>query len=97
MSNKPISHDYAVFIADLKLRIASARLSASRAVNRELILLYWDIGQAIVEKQAQLGWGESVVEMLSADLQRAFPGMLGFSTRNRTTASADTGEQGVFR
>jgi hypothetical protein len=42
----------------------------------------WDIGRAIVEKQQTLGWGESVVEMVSADLKRAFPGMSGFSSRN---------------
>ena len=42
----------------------------------------WDIGRAIVEKQQTLGWGESVVEMVSADLQRAFPDVSGFSSRN---------------
>jgi predicted nuclease of restriction endonuclease-like (RecB) superfamily len=47
-----------------------------------LILLYWDIGRGIVQKQTQLGWGESVVKMLSADLQREFPRINGFSTRN---------------
>jgi hypothetical protein len=51
-------------------------------VNRDLILLYWDIGRGIVEKQETLGWGESVVEMLAKDLQKAFPGMRGFSTAN---------------
>lgn len=43
--------DYREFIAGLKTRVAAARLSAARAVNRDLILLYWDIGQGIVEKQ----------------------------------------------
>ena len=65
--------EYRQFIADLKARVTAARISAARAVNRDLILLYWDIGRGIVEKQRTLGWGEAVVEMVSADLQRAFP------------------------
>lgn len=67
------SPEYRQFIEELKGRVLSARVSAARAVNRDLILLYWDIGRAIMEKQRVLGWGESVVEMISADLQRAFP------------------------
>lgn len=74
--------EYRRFIEDLKTRVISARILAARAVNCDLILLYWNIGQAIVEKQQALGWGESVVEMVSADLRRAFPGMRGFSANN---------------
>ena len=74
--------DYAAFVTELKARIQSARLSAARAVNRDLILLYWDIGRAIVEKQETLGWGESVIDRLSHDLQETFPGASGFSPRN---------------
>ena len=77
-----IGPEYVAFVADLKSRIAAARLHAARAVNRDLILLYWDIGRGIVEKQETLGWGESVVEMLAKDLQKAFPGMRGFSANN---------------
>ena len=73
---------YAEFLGELKQRILSARVSAARVVNSELILLYWDIGRGIVEKQQSLGWGESVVEMVAADLQRVFPSMSGFSPRN---------------
>ncbi len=51
-------------------------------MNRDLILLYWDIGWAIVEKQETLGWGESVIDRLSHDLQKAFLGASGFSPRN---------------
>lgn len=76
------SPDYRNFIEDLKARIVSARISASRAVNRDLIRLYWDIGQSIVEKQQKAGWGDSVVERLASDLRAEFPDMRGFSVVN---------------
>ncbi len=82
MKPVPITPDYAGFLTELKGRIASARLNAGRAVNRELVLLYWDIGRGIVEKQTIAGWGESMVERLAADLRAAFPDMRGFSISN---------------
>lgn len=83
MPSKPTSSsDYTTWLGELKSRIQSARISAARSVNRDLILLYWDIGRGIVEKQEELGWGESVIEQLSGDLRRAFPETKGFSSRN---------------
>ena len=76
------SPDYATWLGELKSRIQSAHTSAARSVNRELILLYWDIGRGIVEKQEVLGWGESVIDRLSGDLRQAFPETKGFSPRN---------------
>jgi predicted nuclease of restriction endonuclease-like (RecB) superfamily len=75
----PTLFDYARFVEDLKRRIDTARLSAARAVNRELVALYWDIGQAIREQQARRGWGDAVVDRLARDLKAAFPGTAGFS------------------
>ena len=77
-----VTPEYRGFIEDLKARVFSARLSAARAVNRDLILLYWDIGRAIADKQEELGWGESVVKMVASDLRSAFPGTTGFSPQN---------------
>jgi predicted nuclease of restriction endonuclease-like (RecB) superfamily len=77
-----IAPEYLRFIEDLKTRVVSARISAARSVNRELTFLYWDIGRAIVEKQRVLGWGESVIDRVSMDLQKAFPATTGFSPRN---------------
>lgn len=77
-----ISPEYAAFVGELKARIRAARISAARAVNQDLILLYWDIGRGILERQEKLGWGQSVVEMLARDLQKAFPGTRGFSPDN---------------
>ncbi len=74
--------NYTNFVDAVKKRIGSARISAVRSVNRELIGLYWDIGKMIVEKQQDLGWGKSVVETLSHDIQREFPAVTGFSPRN---------------
>ncbi len=74
-----ISSEYLDFIEELKARVISARVTAARAITHEAILLYWDIGRGIVEKQQERGWGDSVVEMVAADLRRAFPGARGFS------------------
>jgi len=81
-ANSLNSPDYLRFVADVKARIQSARLSAARSVNRDLILLYWDIGRGIVDKQQTAGWGDAVVERLAADLRAAFPDMRGFSVVN---------------
>jgi predicted nuclease of restriction endonuclease-like (RecB) superfamily len=67
---------------EVKQRIRSAQYEALKAVNREMINLYWDIGQMIFIKQQNYNWGKSVVEQLSKDLQTEFPGISGFSARN---------------
>ena len=74
--------DYAAFVTALKARILDARTSAARAVNRDLVLLYWDIGRGITEKQQKAGWGDAVVERLSSDLRAEFADMSGFSAAN---------------
>ena len=74
--------DYASFLSEVKGRIDSARLMAGRAVNRELVSLYWDMGRGIVEKQQTQGWGDAVVERLASDLRAEFPAMQGFSSAN---------------
>jgi predicted nuclease of restriction endonuclease-like (RecB) superfamily len=73
---------YANLLTDLKARVRAAQLRAAVSVNRELILLYWDIGKIIVEAQNTKGYGKQVVEQLAEDLHAAFPKMDGFSPRN---------------
>jgi predicted nuclease of restriction endonuclease-like (RecB) superfamily len=73
---------YAQLLNDLKARIQAARTRAALAVNRELIALYWDIGEMIVERQRQHGWGDAIVDRLSQDLRREFPDNKGFSRSN---------------
>jgi predicted nuclease of restriction endonuclease-like (RecB) superfamily len=75
-------NDYVTLLAELKERIVAARLKASFAVNSELILLYWQIGQDILRRQRAEGWGTKIVDRLAADLRRAFPEMSGLSARN---------------
>lgn len=73
---------YGDFLRDLKVRIRAAQVKAALAVNRELILLYWQIGEDLVLRQQSQNWGEGVIGRLAADLAAAFPGIEGFSSRN---------------
>ena len=73
---------YTALLADLKARVRAAQLRAVVSVNRELILLYWDIGKIIAEAQKTKGYGKQVVERLAEDLQKEFPGTAGFSPQN---------------
>jgi len=74
--------EYKAFVKEIKEKIYRAQYHAMKAVNQELINLNWVIGQTIVAKQDQFGWGKAVVESLSKDLQKEFPCMLGFSSQN---------------
>jgi predicted nuclease of restriction endonuclease-like (RecB) superfamily len=76
-----VADNYQSFFKEIKERIRSAQYEALRAVNKELIALYWDLGKMIVERQDKEGWGKSVVERLAKDLQKEFPGIKG-SERN---------------
>lgn len=73
---------YQTFLRGIKERIRAAQVSAVVAVNRELVILYWQIGREILKRQKQYGWGASVIERLSDDMHRAFPDLRGFSSRN---------------
>jgi len=78
----PLPEDYAAWLSELKTRIHSAQQRAALAVNRELILLYWQIGRGILARQGREGWGTKVIERLAQDLRSAFPDMKGFSRAN---------------
>ena len=81
--NTPIlSPEYLDFRNEITSRIRSAQYEALKAVNKEMIALYWEIGRRITEQQAALGWGKSVVENLSRDIQKEFPGIKGFGVSN---------------
>jgi predicted nuclease of restriction endonuclease-like (RecB) superfamily len=77
-----IEMGYSQLLGDIKQRIHHAQYEALKAVNQELISLYWDIGRMIVERQQGATWGKSIVEQLAQDIQKEFPGIGGFSARN---------------
>jgi len=76
------AEDYPRLLAEIKPRVRSAQYEALKAVNTELVGLYWDIGRMIVERQAGETWGRGIVQQLAGDLQREFPGVSGFSASN---------------
>lgn len=73
---------YDAFLKQLKERIRSAQVGAALAVNRELVLLYWQNGRDILARQKEKGWGAKVIDRIADDLRKAFPGVEGFSPRN---------------
>jgi len=77
-----LSPEYLNFKNEITARIRSAQYEALKAVNKEMIALYWEVGKRITEQQMTLGWGKSVVENLSRDIQKEFPGIQGFGVRN---------------
>ena len=73
---------YDDFLTQLKARIKQAQVKAALSVNRELILLYWHIGQEILTRQRSEGWGTKVIQRLAGDLHQSFPDITGFSRTN---------------
>jgi len=74
--------DYPLLLEDLRSRIRAAQVKAALAVNRELVLLYWEIGRRILESQEREGWGAKTINRLAADLRQSFPEISGFSPRS---------------
>ena len=82
ISGNVLPIDYAEVLVDLKTRIQSERLRVTLAANAAMVLLYWDIGKVILDRQEKQGWGAKVIDSLSYDLKSAFPDMTGLSPRN---------------
>jgi predicted nuclease of restriction endonuclease-like (RecB) superfamily len=74
--------EYKIFFEEIKEQIRKSQYEAMKLVNKALIDLYRTIGKMIVEKQEEQGWGKSIVETLSEDLQKEYPGVQGYSSRN---------------
>lgn len=73
---------YADLLGDIKIRIRQAQIKATLSANAEMILMYWDIGRMILERQKQEGWGAAVIPRLSRDIRNDLPEEKGFSERN---------------
>lgn len=73
---------YASVLEEIKQRIRTERLRVVMAANSAMVMLYWDIGHLILERQEAEGWGAKVIDRLSTDLREAYPDMSGLSPRN---------------
>lgn len=76
------SSSYAATLVEIKQQVHTARFTAQRRANTELVELYWRIGHTIAARQASEGWGTKVISRLADDLRASFPEMKGFSSRN---------------
>lgn len=77
-----LPEEYASALATIKTRIQQERFRVVLSGNAAMILLYWDIGRTILDRQERAGWGAKIIDRLAADLREAFPEMKGFSPRN---------------
>lgn len=78
----PDEKKYSALLDGLKSRIRQAQVRAALSVNQEMILLYWQMGHEILNRESTEGWGSKVIDRLAQDLKRSFPTMRGFSSRN---------------
>ena len=74
--------EYKKLIEEIKTQVQTSQIKASISVNKELLKLYWNIAQLIVEKQKLTSWGDGFIKSISKDLQKDFPNIKGFSTTN---------------
>jgi len=74
--------DYVALLVEVKERVRASQYKALRVVNKELVALYWDIGEMLVRRQRAGSRGDAVVKQLARDLQTEFPGVSGYSWRN---------------
>ena len=72
-------NEYLSVIQSIKSEIKSAQYKAALRVNRELIMLYYNIGIIINEHKS---WGNKFIDNLAADIKLEFPNVKGYSVRN---------------
>lgn len=73
---------YGATLKAIQERVLRERVQVILAANSAMVLLYWDIGRLILDRQTREGWGAKVIDRLGRDLRKSFPGMQGFSSRN---------------
>jgi hypothetical protein len=73
---------YQQFLAEIVNLVQSHRVAAVQAVQTISNQLYWNIGELIIQKQKVFGWGKSVVEKLSIDLNYQLGDAVSWSPRN---------------
>ena len=82
MNNEILPNDYRETLNLIIQKIQLAQQKAVISANITLLDLYWDIGNVILNKKKEQGWGAKVIETLSKDITSAFPGAKGYSSRN---------------
>ncbi len=82
MSELVPTDEYRQWLVSLKQRIQASQIKAAVAVNRELLELYWFLGEQIIEKQQTAKWGDGFLKQMSQDLLAEFSEIKGFSRRN---------------
>ena len=73
---------YEPLLNDIKEMIQNKQYQTLKVLNSETIKLYWEIGKEICIQQEIKGWGKSIVQVLSEELQKEFPGSKGYSAAN---------------
>lgn len=62
------------FQNEITARIRSAQYEALKAVNKEMIALYWEVGKRITEQQTALGWGNPLWKTFHGTYRKSFRG-----------------------
>lgn len=73
---------YSGLLTEIKDRIRQAQIRATLSANMEMILMYWDIGRMIHQRQQMEGWGAGIIPRLARDIRNELPEVKGFSKRN---------------
>ena len=76
------TNKYQQILNGLKEKIRQARFKAALTANSQLLAIYWEIGNTILEQQKIEGWGAKIIDNLSLDLKLEFPDFKGLSVRN---------------
>lgn len=82
--SKRYDSEYTEWLNELKSKIQSTQIKAALSANKEMILLYWEFGKELYEKQEKKGWGNAIVDSLEKDLKKEFPNLKGFSSLNNS-------------
>jgi uncharacterized protein DUF1016 len=77
-----MDNDYKDLLSNIKQKVNQAQLKTVVAANSQMLFLYWEMGNYIIQNQNHRGWGAKIISLLSADLRKEFPAIKGFSARN---------------
>lgn len=80
--SKLLPDDYFQWRNNIERLIEISKLRSAINVNTDTLTLYWNIGNSILQKQKEEGWGKKIIEQLSKDLTQRFPYDRGYSERN---------------